>query len=199
MRDIYLASFSSLLLYALGALAIFFTIVLKFVFTYRETDILTFSDLFLWISGIFSMQGSTQSPTNMISASVIILALLFSVMSYNAYAASITSSLTIRLLEVHSPEDLLYDTDFKIGFIGNSLAEKIMKKSDDPIIIEINRRTKNNKGLSVDSVGTGIAKAFESRFAVFGDQRQFRWAISRLQKINICKVSTNGYHILSRS
>lgn len=138
------------------------------------------------------MQGSTQSPTNMMSASIIILALLFSVMTYNAYAASITSKLTIRLLEVHSPEDLLYDTDFKIGVIGNSLAERILKMSDDPILIEINRRTKNKKGLIVDSVGSGIARTFESRYAVFGEQRQFRWAISRLQKINICKVSISS-------
>ena len=135
------------------------------------------------------MQGSTQTPTSIISAFVIILALLFSVMSYNAYAASITSKLTIRLLEVHSPEDLLYDTDFKIGVIGNSIAEKILKKSDDPILIEINRRIEKSKGLVVNGIESGIAQAFESRYAIFGEQRQFRWAISRLQKINICKVS----------
>lgn len=187
VRDIYLRSFSYPVLFTLAGMAIFVAFTLKITFKFGERDNISTSDLFVCLVSIFSLQGSSKIPKTFISSSAVMIALLFSLVSYNVYSASTTSKLSIQLQEIFTPEDLLYDTNLKVGFTPE--AEEILRKSRDSVLKEVYKRGKSDEKDLVMQADEGLRKALVTNYAIFGDQRIFRRAIRKLPRKDICNVS----------
>lgn len=185
VRDIYLNSFSYPLLGTLACIAIFFAVIFKITLKYADHDDVTAPELFVWLASIFSMQGSPKLPKSFVTATVLITALLFSLMSFNVFSASTTSKLSIQIQEIFTPEDLLYDTSFDIGFTPKD--EIMLSKSNDTILREVYRRAKRNK--LILEPDKAIERCLIYNYAIFGDQRIFRRAIMKLPREDICNVS----------
>lgn len=187
IRDIFLRSFSYPVLGTLAATSVFIAFVFKVTFKIREKETLSLSYLLVCVVSIISMQGSPQAPQKFITSSVITIALLFALMSYNVYSASTTSKLSIQLEEIFTPEDLLYDTNLEIGFTPD--LEDMLKKSLNPVLREVYKRGMADKEDLVMDASEGIQKALVSSYAILGDQRIFRRAIKKLPRHVICDVS----------
>lgn len=114
------------------------------------------------------------------------IALLFSLVSYNVYSASTTSKLSIQLQEIFTPEDLLYDTNLNVGF--TPVDEEMLRKSDDSVLKEVYKRGMSDKRDLVTTPDKGLQKALGTNYAIFGDQRIFRRAIRKLSRKDICNV-----------
>lgn len=187
VRDIYLRSFSYPVLFTLAGMAVFIAITLKVTFKLGERENIVISDLFVCLVSIFSLQGSSKIPQTFISATTVMIALLFSLVSYNVYSASTTSKLSIQLQEIFTPEDLLYDTNLDVGFTPSD--ESMLRKSDDPVLKEVYKRGMSDKSDLVMKPDEGLRKALRTNYAIFGDQRIFRRAARKLPRKDICNVS----------
>jgi len=106
---------------------------------------------------------------------------------FSAFAASATAKLSIQVQEIHSPADLLYDTNFRIGFTPKD--EAMLKLSLDPILKEVYRRGMRNKNELVMGHDEGLQKALDNNYAIFGERRIFRRAIWSLPSDQVCSVS----------
>lgn len=81
----------------------------------------------------------------------------------------------------------MYDTSLEVGFTPD--LEGMLRKSRDPILKEVYKRVMADKKDLVMNVEEGIQKALDSSYAIFGDQRIFRRAITKLPRTDICNVS----------
>lgn len=187
VRDIYLRSFSYPVLFTLAAMTVFIGFTLKVTFKLGDAQNIPISDLFVCLISILSLQGSSKIPKRFITSSAIMIALLFSLVSYNVYSASTTSKLSIQLQEIFTPEDLLYDTNLDVGFTPDD--EEMLRKSDDSILKEVYKRGMSDKSDLVMHADEGLRKALVTNYAIFGDQRIFRRAIRKLARKDICNVS----------
>lgn len=187
IRDIYLRSFSYPTLGVTAVTAIFLAIIFKVTFKIRESESLSLSFLLVCIASIITLQGTPKIPHTFMSATVIMIGLLYALMSYSVYSASTTSKLSIQRQEIFTPEDLLYDTNLDVGFTPN--LEGMLRKSNNPILKEVFKRGMADKDDLVMNADEGIQKALDSSYAIFGDQRIFRRVIKKLPRKDICNVS----------
>lgn len=65
------------------------------------------------------LQGGTWTPSNPSGSVLLIVCLFFAVVTYNAYAAFITSVLSVRVASVDTIAAVLHSPNFKIGYIRN--------------------------------------------------------------------------------
>jgi len=189
VSDIYLQAFSYSLLIALVCMALFFVVAIKVAFMLSQSEPFNAAEVVLWLGSIFGMKGSCFMPKQFISATLIVtLALLFSMVIFSAFAASATAKLSIQVQEIHSPADLLYDTNFRIGFTPKD--EAMLKLSLDPILKEVYRRGMRNRNELVMGHDEGLQKALDNNYAIFGERRIFRRAIWSLPGDQVCSVSS---------
>ncbi|XP_039442989.1 glutamate receptor ionotropic, kainate glr-3-like isoform X2 [Culex pipiens pallens] len=201
IRDIYLAPITTTLAVAFLALTITLAVMLRLInnlhVTTRwkrnqhapPTDHVSGSDAFLWFMGIFCMQGSTINPNCQSSATIVITALLFQLIVYNAYSASITSKLSIYLDEVTDLHGLLHATDFEVGFVRNRSDEAYLVANRDRDTSEILKRSMKNPTIKVEHYREGLHRAVETKFALFGRHGAVRGAIRNLAATDFCELS----------
>lgn len=144
------------------------------------------------------------------SATIVITALLFQLIVYNAYSASITSKLSIYLDEVTDLHGLLHATDFEVGFVRNRSDEaylvvsfqkilhaetnkknnyEIFQANRDRDTSEILKRAMKNPTIKVEHYREGLHRAVEAKFALFGRHGAVRGAIRNLAATDFCEVS----------
>ncbi|XP_039442988.1 uncharacterized protein LOC120423293 isoform X1 [Culex pipiens pallens] len=211
IRDIYLAPITTTLAVAFLALTITLAVMLRLInnlhVTTRwkrnqhapPTDHVSGSDAFLWFMGIFCMQGSTINPNCQSSATIVITALLFQLIVYNAYSASITSKLSIYLDEVTDLHGLLHATDFEVGFVRNRSDEAYLVANRDRDTSEILKRSMKNPTIKVEHYREGLHRAVETKFALFGRHGAVRGAIRNLAATDFCEGLQAEQTIVNRS
>lgn len=187
VRDMYFTSFSYQVLATLAAMAILIGFTFRTTFTYSEGINIKFTDLFINTAAIFSIQSSPMTPRMFSPSAALLVSLFFSLIIHNVYLASATSKLTIQAIEIFTPEDLLYGSNFDVGFTPAD--EEMLRKSDDRVLIEIYKRAMTAKKDFVLKPDEGLRKALKTNYAIFGDRRVFRKAIKLLPHTDICKVS----------
>lgn len=89
--------------------------------------------------------------------------------------------------KVHNLYDLLYDTNFDVGYVADPNNKAYLQSTSDPNLRELYRRSSKSK--LVQNEKEGLARALNSKYAVFGEQRSFRRAIQHLQTKLLCDVS----------
>lgn len=186
VRDIYLQSFSYPLQLSLAGMAIIIAATLKIAFKFGERENISISDMFVCIVSIFGLQGSPKLPTTFIGSTILMIALLFSLLTFNVYSASITSKLSVQLIEISTPEELLYNTDLEVGFTPD--IEDMLSQSDDPVLQEVYKRATADRSSFVMNMTQGIGKALTSQFAILGHEGKFRRAIKQLPGEDVCQV-----------
>lgn len=143
-----------------------------------------------------SMQGSNYQPKTFISATVIILALLFSMVVFNAYITKLTSELAIQLQEIHSAEELFYDTDFSLGYVADSGDELYLKHSNDSFMKKIYEKASKGKNGIVQELRHGLMRALKSKkYAIFSQQKAARNTIEKMsvdEKCAVCYIVENS-------
>ncbi|KOB69402.1 Glutamate receptor delta-2 subunit [Operophtera brumata] len=104
VRDIFLAPFSARLIACVVAVAIAaalaVVIISKLATNNKELRDIGYTEALLWSTGILCQQGGTWTPPNPAASILLLVCLLFGVVTYNAYAAFITSVLSVRVASV---------------------------------------------------------------------------------------------------
>jgi hypothetical protein len=82
----------------------------------------TLGEATVWCIAIFTMQGSTWTPTTYSGNIILIISLAFALVIFNSYSAFITSILSVEIASIRSVEDLL-ESNYNIGYVKNSQDE----------------------------------------------------------------------------
>lgn len=183
-----MSPFSPLLLGMVILMCVFIVLLLKMSYILTEDDDLTWSECAMWCAGILFMQGSCCTPKSVPSLGVVIVGLLFGLIVFNAYSASITSTLSIQFQQINSLSDLL-TTDFSAGLIQGSNDDEFLNGTDDKVLQQLKKLTVKNRKNFVKSNKEGLEKCIKSRHAHFGSQTEMRRSIFTLPKSERCKVS----------
>lgn len=173
----------------------FIVLLLKLSYHLTEEDDLSWSDCAMWCAGILFMQGSCCTPKSVPSLGVVIVGLLFGLIVFNAYSASITSTLSIQFQQINSLSDLLA-TDFSAGLIKNSTDDAFLNATNEKILVQLRKLTLKNEKNFVESEKEALLKCIKSRHAHFGSQTDVRRTIFTLQKVDRCKVSEIFHFLL---
>lgn len=127
LRDIFLIPFGSKLILCVIVTGMIFCIMTAITnkvanrITERQNND-TLGEATVWCIAIFTMQGSTWTPTTYSGNIILIISLAFALVIFNSYSAFITSILSVEIASIRSVEDLL-ESNYNIGYVKNSQDE----------------------------------------------------------------------------
>ncbi|XP_069688691.1 probable glutamate receptor [Periplaneta americana] len=187
MRDIFLAPFSPRLLasVAMTGVVIATAMVLVTASTKKKTtgaDTAVYKtrwslgEAMVWSVSVLCMQGSSWSPNSPSGCLVLIFSLCFALVIYNAYAAFITSVLSVRVASIRGLGDLL-DSDFHFGYTLRGQDETFLRSVNDTTLRRLYfRGLVRNHG--VREASEGLLKAARGGYAFFVSARLGRKALN---------------------
>ncbi|KAJ0175630.1 hypothetical protein K1T71_008789 [Dendrolimus kikuchii] len=176
VRDIFLAPFSLRLIACVVVVALFASIIVMIIshLTSSSKDIprpMAYTEALLWSTGILCQQGGSWTPPNPSGSILLLVCLLFALVTYNAYAAFITSVLSVRVASVDTVAAVLNSPDFKIGYIRNGADQMYLMSTKDAQLNEIYIRGYSEAKNLVSSVEEGLARTANENYAFFAGQR----------------------------
>ncbi|XP_022834108.1 probable glutamate receptor [Spodoptera litura] len=127
------------------------------------------------------LRGGTWTPSNPSGSMLLIVCLFFAVVTYNAYAAFITSVLSVRVASVDTIAAVLHSPNFKIGYIRNGADQMYLMSTKDVQLNAFYIRGYSDADNLVSSAEEGLARAASQDYAFFAGQRVARATLSLLQ------------------
>ncbi|XP_061730130.1 uncharacterized protein LOC133534851 [Cydia pomonella] len=186
VRDIFLAPFSARLLACVLAVAVAASIVVVLISraTSNPNDSrpMEYTEAFVWTTGILCQQGGSWTPPAPAASVLLIVCLLFAVVTYNAYAAFITSVLSVRVASVDTVAAVLHSPNFKIGYIKNGADQAYLMSTKDSQLNAFYIRGYSDAENLVSSAEEGLARAARLDYAFFAGQRAARSTLKSLSQ-----------------
>ncbi|CAB3223642.1 unnamed protein product [Arctia plantaginis] len=187
VRDIFLAPFSFRLVacvVAVGLLAAVSIVIINRITSPlrgsgRRID---YTEALIWSTGILCQQGSTWTPSNPAASILLIVCLFFAVVTYNSYAAFITSVLSVRVASVDTIAAVLHSPDFKIGYIRNGADQMYLMSTKDVQLNAFYIRGYSDADNLVSSAEEGLTRAAQQDYAFFAGQRVARSTLRLLSQ-----------------
>ncbi|XP_049868133.1 glutamate receptor U1-like [Pectinophora gossypiella] len=187
VRDIFLAPFSPRLVVSVAAVVV--VAALAVVLVSRLTPTLRgkhrplgYTEALVWSTGILCQQGGTWTPPTPAASVLLIVCLLFAVVTYNAYAAFITSVLSVRVASLDTVAAVLHSPDFKIGYIRNGADQMYLMSTKDAQLNAFYIRGYSDAENLVTSAEEGLARAAQQNYAFFAGQRAARSTLRSLSQ-----------------
>ncbi|CAG9113423.1 unnamed protein product [Plutella xylostella] len=177
VRDIFLAPFSARLLGCVGAVALAAAAAVALASRLApapDERPMEYSEALLWATGILCQQGGNRTPRSPAAGALLVVCLLFAVVTYNSYAAFITSVLSVRVASVDTAAAVLYSTNFKIGYIRNGADQMYLMSTKDAVLNTFYIRGYSDAENLVSSAEEGLARAAAQDYAFFAGQRAAR-------------------------
>ncbi|XP_046962239.1 uncharacterized protein LOC124531762 [Vanessa cardui] len=183
VRDIFLAPFSPQLIACAVCVALVASITMMIISkTCLTARYMSFADAIIWSMGILCQQGSCWRPSNAAASVVLIVSLLFALVIYNAYAAFITSVLSVRVANVASLADVLQSPNIKIGYVRNGADQMYLMSTKDVQLNAFYIRGYSEAENLVSSTEEGLVRAASQDYAFFSGQRAARTTIRSLSQ-----------------
>ncbi|XP_064072067.1 probable glutamate receptor [Vanessa tameamea] len=183
VRDIFLAPFSPQLIACAVCVALVASITMMIISkTCLTARYMSFTDAIIWSMGILCQQGSSWRPSNAAASVVLIVSLLFALVIYNAYAAFITSVLSVRVATVASLADVLQSSNIKIGYVRNGADQMYLMSTKDVQLNAFYIRGYSEAENLVSSTEEGLVRAAIQDYAFFSGQRAARATIRSLSQ-----------------
>ncbi|KAM3964291.1 glutamate receptor U1 [Aphomia sociella] len=187
VRDIFLAPFSARLVACVVAVALVASLAVvlisKIAPTVRKKERpMGYTEALIWSTGILCQQGGNWTPSNAASSILLIVFLLFAVVTYNAYAAFITSVLSVRVASVDTVAAVLHSPNFKIGYIRNGADQMYLMSTKDAQLNAFYIRGYSDAENLVSSAEEGLARTAKQDYAFFGGQRAARSTLRSLSQ-----------------
>ncbi|XP_075974969.1 putative glutamate receptor isoform X3 [Anticarsia gemmatalis] len=187
VRDIFLAPFSVRLVLCVVAVALVaalaIVIISRMTSSLREsTRKMGYTEALIWSTGILCQQGGTWTPSNPAASVLLIVCLFFAVVTYNAYAAFITSVLSVRVASVDTIAAVLHSPNFKIGYIRNGADQMYLMSTKDVQLNAFYIRGYSDADNLVSSAEEGLARAARQDYAFFAGQRVARSTLRSLSQ-----------------
>ncbi|XP_047530426.1 probable glutamate receptor [Vanessa atalanta] len=183
VRDIFLAPFSPQLIACAVCVALVASITMMIISkTCLTARYMSFTDAIIWSMGILCQQGSSWRPSNAAASVVLIVSLLFALVIYNAYAAFITSVLSVRVATVASLADVLQSSNIKIGYVRNGADQMYLMSTKDVQLNAFYIRGYSEAENLVSSTEEGLVRAAIQDYAFFSGQRAARTTIRSLSQ-----------------
>ncbi|KPJ12050.1 Glutamate receptor, ionotropic kainate 1 [Papilio machaon] len=186
VRDIFLAPFNPVLLACVFAVGFGATIVIyiisKFAPSVANSRSMRFTEALVWSTGILCQQGGSQTPSNPAASILLIVCLLFASVTYNSYAAFITSVLSVRVASVDTVSAVLQSTNLKIGYIRNGPDQMYLMSTKDVQLNAFYIRGYSEAENLVSSAEEGLFRAAKQDYAFFSEQRTARTTLRSLSQ-----------------
>ncbi|KAJ8721550.1 hypothetical protein PYW07_002325 [Mythimna separata] len=187
VRDIFLAPFSVRLVACVVAVVLIAAIAIIIISRASSTMCdhqrrMGYTEALIWSTGILCQQGGTWTPTNPSGSVLLIVCLLFAVVTYNAYAAFITSVLSVRVASVDTIAAVLHSPNFKIGYIRNGADQMYLMSTKDVQLNAFYIRGYSDADNLVSSAEEGLARAARQDYAFFAGQRVARSTLRSLSQ-----------------
>ncbi|XP_045534579.1 uncharacterized protein LOC106714049 [Papilio machaon] len=186
VRDIFLAPFNPVLLACVFAVGFGATIVIyiisKFAPPLGNSCSMRFTEALVWSTGILCQQGGSQTPSNPAASILLIVCLLFASVTYNSYAAFITSVLSVRVASVDTVSAVLQSTNLKIGYIRNGPDQMYLMSTKDVQLNAFYIRGYSEAENLVSSAEEGLFRAAKQDYAFFSEQRTARTTLRSLSQ-----------------
>ncbi|XP_049855474.1 glutamate receptor ionotropic, delta-1-like [Schistocerca gregaria] len=133
-------------------------------------------EAFVWSISVLCMQGSTWNPRTASGSLVLMFGLVFALVMYNAYAAFITSVLSVRVASIRGLDDLL-QSDFQFGYTLAGQGEMFLRTANDSLLRRLYLRgLVGNTGVHDSS--EGLRRAVRGGYAFFVSSRLARRALA---------------------
>ncbi|XP_049948264.1 glutamate receptor ionotropic, delta-1-like [Schistocerca serialis cubense] len=133
-------------------------------------------EAFVWSISVLCMQGSTWNPRTASGSLVLMFGLVFALVMYNAYAAFITSVLSVRVASIRGLDDLL-QSDFQFGYTLAGQGEMFLRTANDSHLRRLYLRgLVGNTG--VHDASEGLRRAVRGGYAFFVSSRLARRALA---------------------
>ncbi|KAG7306388.1 hypothetical protein JYU34_009018 [Plutella xylostella] len=185
VRDIFLAPFSARLLACVVAVALAAAASVALVSRLApapDERPMEYAEALLWSTGILCQQGGNHTPRSPAASALLVVCLLFAVVTYNSYAAFITSVLSVRVASVDTAAAVLYSTNFKIGYIRNGADQMYLMSTKDAVLNTFYIRGYSDAENLVSSAEEGLARAASQDYAFFAGQRAARSTLRSLSQ-----------------
>ncbi|CAG4985926.1 unnamed protein product [Colias eurytheme] len=188
VRDIFLAPFSPRLIICVVAVVVIAAIAIVLVCKLsnnnpkKKSHKMSCTEALIWSTGILCQQGGTQTPSNPAASILLIVCLFFAVVTYNAYAAFITSVLSVRVANVGTVADVLQSPNMKIGYIRNGADQTYLMSTKDVQLNAFYIRGYSEAENLVSSAEEGLARAASQDYAFFAEQRSARSTLTSLSQ-----------------
>ncbi|XP_052739573.1 glutamate receptor ionotropic, kainate 3-like [Bicyclus anynana] len=183
VRDIFLAPFSTKLIACVVCVVLVAAIVVVIISRSTKSSLevrqMSFIEGIIWSTGILCQQGGTRTPQNPAASIVLVVCLFFALVTYNAYAAFITSVLSVRMSSVGSLTDVL-QSNMKIGYIRNGADQMYLMSTKDVQLNAFYIRGYSEAENLVSSAEEGLVRAARQDYAFFAGQRVARSTLSTL-------------------
>ncbi|XP_068911621.1 probable glutamate receptor isoform X2 [Tenebrio molitor] len=190
LRDIFLIPFGSKLILCVIVTGMIFCIMTAITnkvanrITKRQNND-TLGEATVWCIAIFTMQGSTWTPTTYSGNIILIISLAFALVIFNSYSAFITSILSVEIASIRSVEDLL-ESNYNIGYVKNSQDEIYLRSINDTQLQQIYLRGYLHN--TVVNVTHGLLKSHEGYYGFFASTIKAR---KELQIVNNYKCNSD--------
>ncbi|KAL4715512.1 hypothetical protein ACJJTC_009138 [Scirpophaga incertulas] len=186
-RDIFLAPFSVYLVICVLAIAFLASAVVVLISRLAPTarkagQPLEYTEALIWSTGILCQQGGPSTPQNPAASILLIVCLLFAVVTYNAYAAFITSVLSVRVASLDTVAAVLHSPNFKIGYIRNGADQMYLMSTKDSQLNVFYIRGYSDAENLVSSAAEGLARAAKQDYAFFSNRRTARSTLRSLSQ-----------------
>ncbi|CAG4971568.1 unnamed protein product [Parnassius apollo] len=186
VRDIFLAPFSPRLLGCVLVIALASAVVILLISRITPSLMVDrpmgFTEAFIWSIGILCQQGGTQTPSNSAASVSLIVCLLFALVTYNSYAAFITSVLSVRVASVDTISAVLQSSNLKIGYIRNGPDQMYLMSTKDAQLNAFYIRGYSEAENLVSSAEEGLLRAAKEDYAFFSEQRAARITLRSLSQ-----------------
>ncbi|XP_041988167.1 glutamate receptor 2-like [Aricia agestis] len=186
VRDIFLAPFSPRLIACVLSVAlaasVAIVIISRLTSAYRNVRHMSCGEALIWATGILCQQGGTWTPQNPAASIVLIVCLLFAVVIFNAYAAFITSVLSVRVASVGTVADVLHSPNLKIGYVRNGVDQMYLMSTKDSQLNAFYIRGYSEAENLVSTAEEGLARAASQDYAFFAGQQVARHTIRSLSQ-----------------
>ncbi|XP_069356383.1 probable glutamate receptor isoform X2 [Maniola hyperantus] len=187
VRDIFLAPFSSKLIAYVACMALVAAVAIVIIsrntlsISSVDTRRMSCIEGVIWSTGILCQQGGTWTPQNPAASIVLIVCLFFALVTYNAYAAFITSVLSVRVASVGSLSDVL-QSNMKIGYVRNGADQMYLMSTKDVQLNAFYIRGYSEAENLVSSAEEGLVRAASQDYAFFAGQRVARSTLRSLSQ-----------------
>ncbi|CAH2991360.1 unnamed protein product [Chilo suppressalis] len=187
VRDIFMAPFSVRLLACVMAIAFFASSAVILINRLAPTvkagsRPMEYTEALIWSTGILCQQGGSWTPPNPAASILLIVCLLFAVVTYNSYAAFITSVLSVRVASLDTVAAVLHSPDFKIGYIRNGADQMYLMSTKDAQLNAFYIRGYSDAENLVATAEEGLARAAKQNYAFFTGQRVARTTLRSLSQ-----------------
>ncbi|CAF4848081.1 unnamed protein product [Pieris macdunnoughi] len=188
VRDIFLAPFSTRLLICVAIVLVVSAITIVLISNISRTFLknksrqIGCSEALIWSTGILCQQGGTCTTSNPAASILVIVCLFFGLITYNAYAAFITSVLSVRVANVGSVSDVLQSPNIKIGYIKNGADQIYLMSTKDIQLNAFYIRGYSEAENLVSSPEEGLARAASQDYAFFAGQRAARSTLKSMSQ-----------------